>query len=88
MSAMSEDIVARLRAGGDAMVRIDGPLKREAADEIERLRGIEDAAKKAADIYETEIERLRASELAWKLMAKKNDEWDVSPRPKGRRNTK
>jgi hypothetical protein len=30
-----------------------------AADEIGRLRGIEDAAKKAADIYEAEIERLR-----------------------------
>ena len=32
------DIVERLRAPSQTMVTADGPLKREAADEIERLR--------------------------------------------------
>jgi chromosome segregation ATPase len=61
--AKADAEIERLR---EVVVRMGCRLPSKAADEIERLRGIEDAAKKAADIYEAEIERLRTEAEEWR----------------------
>jgi hypothetical protein len=80
------DIVERLREPVWQQVRNAAfPIMREAADEIARLRAALENDEFDADLcaendnMRVEIERLRASELAWKLMAEKNDEWNAQP---------